>query len=126
MFFRYVDNTFYVFGTETEACEFFPHLNKTHPSLRFTIEKDSNSTQLFLDVLEYKEPSCLLTTVYRKPTFTGLYTRWDSFSLKRRKLNLIKTLIHRALVICSESKLDCEVSFIAEILSNNGFPEDIV
>ena len=29
-------------------------------------------------------------------------------------------------MICSESKLDCEVSFITETLCNYGFPEDIV
>ena len=29
-------------------------------------------------------------------------------------------------MICSESKLDDEVKFITETLSNNGFPEDIV
>ena len=41
-------------------------------------------------------------------------------------LNLSKTLILRALMICSESKLDCEVSFITETLCNNGFSEDSV
>ena len=76
--------------------------------------------------LVYKEDSCFLTNVYRKPTFTGLYIHWDSFFPKKRKLNLIKTLVHRALIICSESKLDGEVGFITETLCNNGFPEDIV
>ena len=28
-------------------------------------------------------------------------------------------------MICSESKLDCEVSFITETVCNSGFPEDI-
>ena len=93
---------------------------------RFTLEKESNSTLPFLDVLVYKEDSCFLTSVYRKPTFTGLYIRWDSFCPKKRKLNLIKTLVHRALMICSELKLDGEVGFITETLCNNGFPEDIV
>ena len=73
----------------------------------------------------YKEASCFLTSVYRKSTFIGLYIRWDSFCPKKRKLNLTKTLVHRAL-ISSGSKLDCEVSFITEALCNNGFPEDIV
>ena len=38
----------------------------------------------------------------------------------------IKTLTHRALMICSESKLDDEVEFITVTLCKNGFPEDIV
>ena len=65
-------------------------------------------------------------SVNRKPTFAGLYIRLDSFCPKKRKLNLIKTLVHRALMICSESKPDCEVSFFTETLCNNGFAEDIV
>ena len=100
----------------------FSHLNKRHPSLRFTLEKKSNSKLPFLDVLVYKEASYFLTSVYFKLSFTGLYIRWDSFCPKMRKLNLIKTLVHRALMVCSESKLDCKVSFITETLWNNGFP----
>ena len=95
-----------------------------HSSLRYTLEKESNFTLPFLDVLVYKEDSCFLTNVYHKPTFTGLYIRWDSFCPKKRKLNLIKTLVHRALMI-NESKLDGEVSFITETLCNNCFPEGI-
>ena len=94
--FRYVDDTFCIFGSETETCKSFPHLNKTHPSLRFTREKEINSTLLFLDVLVYKEASCFLTSVYRKPTFTDLYFRWDSFRPKKHKLNLTRTFVHRA------------------------------
>ena len=97
-----------------------------HPSLRFTLEKENNSTLTFLNVLVYKEASCFLTSVYRKPTFTCLYIRSNSFCPKKRKLDLIKSLIHKALMICFGSKLDCEVSFITETLYNYGFPENIV
>ena len=57
---------------------------------------------------------------------TGLYIHWDSFCPKKQMINLIKTLTHWALMICSESKLDDEVEFITGTLCNNGFPEDIV
>ena len=77
VYFRYVDDTFCVFGSETEAGEFFSHLNSMHPALRFTLEKENNSTLPFLNVLVYKETSAFLTTVYHKCTFTGLYIRWD-------------------------------------------------
>ena len=126
MYFRYVDDTFCVFGCEIEAGEFFSHLNNMHPALRFTLEKGNNSTPPFLDVLECKETSAFLTTEYRKPTFTDLYIRWASFCPKKQKVNLIKTLTLRALMICSKFKLDDEVEFITVTLCNNGFPEDIV
>ena len=51
VYFRYVNDTFCIFDSETEAYKFFPHLNKIHFSLRYTLEKESNSTLPFLDVL---------------------------------------------------------------------------
>ena len=70
-YFCYI-KTFCVFGSETEAGEFFSHLNDMHLALRFTLEKENNSTLPFLDVLVCKESSAFLMTVYHKPTFTGL------------------------------------------------------
>ena len=48
-----------------------------------------------------------------------------SFCLLRRKINLIKTLVHRALIICSKAKLSEELNFILMTLLKNGYPEDI-
>ena len=119
MYYRYVDDTFAVFNDE----EFFSHLNSLHPSLRFTFEKECNWTLPFLDVLVEKNDHEFVTSIYRKPTFTGQYIRWNSFCPMKRKTNLISTLVHRALVICSKSTLENELSNIRSILMNNGYPE---
>ena len=44
----------------------------------------------------------------------------------KRKTNLISTLVHRALVICSKSTFQNELSNIRSILINNGYPEAII
>ena len=44
----------------------------------------------------------------------------------KRKINLISTFVHRAVVICSESNLQNELSNICKILINNGYPEAII
>ena len=44
----------------------------------------------------------------------------------KRKTNLILTLVHRALVICSVSTLRNELSNICTILINNGYPEAVI
>ena len=126
VYFRYVDDTFCLFNGEDEAEAFFLSLNNLHPALQFTLEKEKDKVLSFLDVSVCRLPLGFFTTVYRKPTFTGLYTRWDSFCPTKRKINLIKTLTHRALMICSDSKLDEEIKFISATLCNNGFPLDIV
>ena len=43
------------------------------PALEFIVEKEQNTSLNFLDVLVEKEGTGFLTTIYRKPTFTGQY-----------------------------------------------------
>ena len=126
VYFRYVDDTFAVFNNEEDCNNFFIQLNSLHPSLRFTFEKESNHSLPFLDVLVERHDSEFLTSVYRKPTFTGQYLRWNSFSPQKRKINLIGTLVHRAFMICSKSKLDQELGKIRSILLENGYPERVI
>ena len=123
VYFRYVDDTFPVFNNEEDCNTFFTHLNSLYPSLRFTYEKKSNYSLPFLDVLVERHDSKFLTSVYRKPTFTGQYLCWNSFSPQKRKINLIGTLVHRAFMICSKSKLDSELGKIRSILLENGYLE---
>ena len=44
----------------------------------------------------------------------------------KRKTNLISTLVHRAVVICSKSTNKNELSNILIILINNGYPEAVI
>ena len=63
MYFRYANDTFCVFGSETEPGEFFSYLNNMHPALRFTLEKENNFTLPFLDVLVLYTMTISITTV---------------------------------------------------------------
>ena len=126
VYFRYVDDTYVIFDSELECDYFHGKLNSLHPALKFTIEKEQNNSLNFLDVSVQKEGDSFFTSVYRKPTFTGQYIRWNSFSPKERKIGLIKTLVHRALMICSKTKLTSELDTIKRILIENGYPDDII
>ena len=81
---------------------------------------------LFLDVLVDRSNLGFTTSVFRKPTFTGQYTRWDSYSSTRNKIALINILINRAQRICSPCNLPAEIDKIMNILRENGYPENIV
>ena len=126
MYHRYVDDTFVAFDNERDCDEFLSRLNSLHPSLLFTFEKESNNSLPFLDVLVEKSGSDFITSIYRKPTFTGQYLRWNSFSPKKRKIDLINTLVHRALKICSKCKLQAELDKIRSILVDNGYPAHVI
>ena len=86
--------------------DFFEVLNTMHPALRFTMEGESDRKLPFMDVLVERVNDQLVRSIYRKPTFTGLYTRWESYSPTNQKINLIKSLTTRVVRICSPSTAD--------------------
>ena len=126
VYFRYVNDTFCLFNNEIEAGLFFIFLNNIHPAFKFTLDKKTDYMLTFLEVLVCRTPLCYITSIYRKLTFRDLYTQWDSFCPTQPKINLIKTLTDRALMICSESTFDLEIKFISETLCNNGFLLNVV
>ena len=125
VYYRYVDDIFALFSSQENFNNFLPRLNGLHPSLSFTSESEVDGKLPFLDVLVDRSNSSFSTSVYRKPSFSGLYTRWDSFCPTTRKINLIKTLTLRAVRICSPEKLDPEITSIKSIFTNNGYPEHV-
>ena len=123
---RYMDDIFALFDSVDDQNQFLGMLNDLHPSLQFTTEPESENRLPFLDVMIERTPTQFKTTVYRKPTFTGHYVRWSSFCAKRRKLNLITCLVHRAINICSQDQLSTELDEIRSILATNGYPRNVV
>ena len=123
IYFRYVDD---IFKHDGDIDDFLVTLNRLHPALKSTFEKEHDGKLSFLDILVERTELGFETSVYRKPTFYGQYIRWESFSPRKRKTNLIATLVHRALMICTKNKLKQEIDFIKKMLLDYGYPEDIV
>ena len=48
---RYVDEILAAFDNEEDSLNFLDFLNKRHPNIKFTIEKQINLSIVFLDVL---------------------------------------------------------------------------
>ena len=67
------------------------------------------------------------TSIYRKKTFTGLYTKWDSFTPSKYKVNLIRTLTFHCFRICSSPSLlrSC-LNELRKLLLQNGYPASVV
>ena len=125
-YFRYVDDTFAILDHEVEADEFLTKLNCLHLSLKFTFEKKKGKCLPFLDIHVERTDIGFETSVYRKPTFTGQYLRWESLFLFKRKMSVISTLIHRALMICTKRRLNEEIERIKKILLDNGYPKNVI
>ena len=123
---RYADDTFDCFSSCNKALSFFQLLNDLHPSLTFTMDEEKNNPLPFLDVLVKRCSFAFVTSIYRKPTFTGLYLSWDAFTPKSWKVNLIKCLTFRALKICSDYRIKSEFEQIKNLFLGNGYPEEVI
>ena len=67
------------------------------------------------------------TTIYRKPTFTGLMTNWNSFVPFSYKEASVVSMIQRAFSVCSTYSLfDDELNQIRHYCHLNGYPRDFV
>ena len=121
---RFVDDCWAYFADQDCALEFERKLDNLHPALKFTCEFILNASLSFLDVLVERVVD--VTTVYRKPTFTGMCLQWDSFCSVKYKIALNRCLGNRALRICSVEKLSRELDFLRDMFLRNGYPAGIV
>ncbi|XP_063603275.1 uncharacterized protein LOC134779202 [Penaeus indicus] len=77
------------------AQKFLQYLNGLHKNIKFTCELQSNGKLPFLDVSISRDNNRFSTAAYRKPTYTGLTTKFDSFIPIKEPVQLaIKDIIH--------------------------------
>ena len=76
---RYVDDIFVTFNSYEHLKKFVEYMNTKHPNIKFTFKHEHNKSFLFLDVKICWENNKLTTSVYRKPTFSGVFTNFKSF-----------------------------------------------
>ena len=126
--YRYVDDTFTMFENKDTANGFLHYLNSRHNSIKFTIELEQDNEIPFLDILVKRCPNnAFVKSIYLKKSFTGLYTKWDSFTPRKYKINLIRTLTYRCYRICSSaSLLQSALGDLRKLLLQNVYPQGII
>ena len=122
-----MDDIFVLFWSPHHLEKFNEYLNTKHANIKFTNEKEVNGSLPFLDVLISRHSKGFTTTVYHKPTFSGVYSNFNSFIADEYKHGLIFTLLFRIFSIVSDfSKLYIEVNYIKGLLKKNSFPTTLV
>ena len=71
---RYVDDIFVLFRSTDYLEKLKKNLNSKHRNIGFTCEKELNNSVPFLDVLIIRTSNGFKTSVYHKPTFSGVYS----------------------------------------------------
>ena len=86
---------------------------KSNPILHF----------LFLDISIISKNGVFETSVYQKPTFTGLFTNFHSFIPSQYKCSLVSSLVHRLYNICSKyENFQAQLESFRQILNRNSYP----
>ena len=108
---RYLDDLFLTFDDPNHIDHVFSTLNSIHQKIKFTKENQENNKLAFLVVQITKNSDCVETSIFRKNTNLGIYTRWDSY------------VPNRGYSICNSAQLrKNEFQKISNLLEKNGFP----
>ncbi len=128
---RYVDDIYCILLLEdSDNIELIIfRLNSIHPSIKFTYEKESTEGKLaFLQVLSVPNLTGHFdTSIYRKPTHTNLYVRWDSAHPVTQKIGIFRTLLHQAGKLCStDGAFKSEIDHLFSTFKELGYPENLL
>ena len=124
---RYVDDIFILVEKIEHIDLFKEYLNSKHNNINFTSELEREGKLPFLDTLIQRADGKFITSVYRKPTFTGVYTHFESFLPSVYKFGLLSTLLYRYFSICSSYALfHLEVLQFKKIFLMNGYPSSFI
>mgnify|MGYP001383784143 CR=1 FL=1 len=123
---RYVDDIFVLMDSKKSLMCFFRYMNSKHPNISFTYETEENDKLPFLDILVCRSNGQLVTSIFRKSTFSGVYLHFCSFMPIEYKFGLINTLLHRCYTLVSSYEMfHLEVVKLKDIIKNNGYPVKI-
>ena len=118
-----MDDVFAVFDNHDQATRFLEFLNSKHENIKFTMEKSENGILNFLDV-KVNNNDLFLTSVYHKPTFTGLLMNFRSFVPVDYKKRLVLTLTDRIYKINNTwNGFHNDIKTLGHYLSRNLFPK---
>ena len=94
--------------------------------MNFTSELETDNSLAFLDVFITRSNGQFITSVYRKPTFSGVYTNFDSYIPESYKSGLVYTLLYRSYSICTSwEQIDSEFKKIRSFMCKNGYPTSL-
>ena len=123
---RYVDDTL-LFRSKDLIEEFRGYLNCQHPNIKFASEIEENNSILFLDIKVSRVNNSFSTNIYRKVTFSGVFTNFESFIPISYNSNLIFTLLFRAFKLCSNLELfHQEILDLKDIFKRNVYPANFI
>ena len=120
---KYVDDIFVPFESSESADSFREYMSSKHQNINLTVEQKNVGSHSFIDVKICRKNGKFVTSVHRKPTFSGVFTNYESFIPTYQKRGLIHTLLHRSFSVCCDfKKFHFEIDHLKTILMKNDYP----
>ena len=99
-------------------------MNSKHKDINFSFQTEKDEEMLLLDVNVFRENGKFVPNVYRKETFTGVYTNFSSFIPLEHKFGLVYTLLHRCFCLVPDmSKFHFEIENFRKYFYLTDIPE---
>ena len=92
----YVDDIFVLLKSKDHLKLFVNYMNSKHRNIKFTFETEDSNNFSFLDVKITRQNKRFVTSIFRKATFSGVFTNYDTY-----RIGLIHTLLFWFFKICS-------------------------
>ena len=102
-------------------------MSSKHQNIIFTVEQGNVSSLSFFDVKICRKNGKFVTSVYRKPIFSGVFTSYETFIPTYQKRGLLHTLLHSSFRICCDFKtFHFEIDHLKTILIKNNYPLNFI
>ena len=98
---RFVDDIFILLWTKGHVEKLKNYLNKQQKNIKCASKIEANQSLSFLDMKITSKNNRFVTSVYRKPTFSGVLTNFESFAPNMHKHGLIETFVYTSFRSCS-------------------------
>ena len=92
---RYIDDIFVLFSPKEHLQLFVDYMNKQHKCLKLTSEAENDNSFSFLDIKITGHNQRFKTSVYRKPSFSGVFMHYENYVDQTYKKSLTDTLLFR-------------------------------
>ena len=101
--------------------------NSCHIYMSFSMETERKNKFSFLDIEVIREQGKFSSTIYRKRTFSCVYSNFKSFLPSVYKSGMVYTMVYRCFCICSDwIKFHAEFTFLKKIFRKNGYLENFI
>ena len=119
---------FFVLFESSESADLFrKYMPSKHQNINLTVEKENFGSLSFLDVKICRKNGKFVTSVYRKPTFNGVFTSYESFVPTYQKRGLLHILLHRSFSIsCDFKTFHFKIDHLMTILIKNNYPLNFI